>query len=67
LSIYRSFGDRRNEAMVLSGLAETYHATGAVTDARSAWEKAFALYDELRPPEADAVRIRFDAIAPLAN
>jgi hypothetical protein len=52
---------------VLSGLAETFHATGALTDARSAWEKAFTLYDDLRLPEADSVRARLDAIAPLTN
>jgi tetratricopeptide (TPR) repeat protein len=67
LSLYRSSGDRRNEAVVLSGLAETFHATGALTDARSAWEKAFTLYDDLRLPEADSVRARLDAIAPLTN
>jgi len=58
LAVYEELSDRYGEAEVLKHLGETHHATGNISAARNAWQQALNILDDLRHPEADAVRTR---------
>lgn len=57
LAIFREFGDRFNEADVLTHLGDT-HAQGELAQAREAWQQALAILDDIQHPDADQVRAK---------
>ena len=51
-------GDRYGEADSQASLGDTYHAMGNLPRARSSWQHSLVILDELRHPEASAIRSR---------
>jgi predicted negative regulator of RcsB-dependent stress response len=51
-------GDRYREALILDHLGDAYHAFAQTEQARSAWQRALTIYEELRPDEAAPVRTK---------
>jgi DNA-binding SARP family transcriptional activator len=58
LSLNREAGDRLNEAQTLTHLGDTYQAADEAAPARHAWQEALAILDDLRHPDAVAVRAK---------
>jgi DNA-binding SARP family transcriptional activator/tetratricopeptide (TPR) repeat protein len=58
VALYRSLGYRADEAEVLVALGDVRLAAGDVAEARSCFGDALAILNELRLPQADAVRDR---------
>ncbi|MET9954377.1 BTAD domain-containing putative transcriptional regulator [Streptomyces sp. NPDC006339] len=56
--LFRALGDRYNTATSLTGLADSLSATGDLTAARTAYDEALAILDELDHPEARELRRR---------
>ncbi|MGR6963205.1 AfsR/SARP family transcriptional regulator [Geodermatophilus sp. URMC 61] len=50
--------DPYGDADILTYLGDAYHATGNPQAARDAWQQALSILDDLRHPDADAVRTR---------
>jgi hypothetical protein len=48
----------RVEAIALTHLAESHRSTGNIPAARTAWQQALVILDDLRLPDADQVRAR---------
>ncbi|HEY4462885.1 MAG TPA: tetratricopeptide repeat protein, partial [Streptosporangiaceae bacterium] len=51
-------GSRYTEAIALTSLADTYYTTGDTEAARAAWNRALALFDQLRHPDSEDVRTK---------
>ena len=65
LDLLRDLGDRYHEAVVFTGLGDTHRAAGDPDAARTAWQHAVDILDELDHPDADAVRTKLkDCSAP---
>lgn len=60
LNLHRETGDRYREAETLSHLADSRFATGDVAAARTAWQQAVALLDQIDHPDAARVRTKLD-------
>jgi len=58
LSIFREFGDRYYEAMILMHLGDTRRAAGELLPGREAWRQALDILDELDHPDAGQVRAK---------
>jgi tetratricopeptide (TPR) repeat protein len=58
LSLHRRSGDRFAEAGTLTRLGDTRHAAGEVAHARTAWQEALAIFEDLQHPDADKVRVK---------
>ncbi|MFI6118921.1 BTAD domain-containing putative transcriptional regulator [Streptomyces sp. NPDC051064] len=58
VALFRASADRYHEAETLVRLGETLVATGGAGRAEELWLRAAAIFDELRDPEAEAVRER---------
>ncbi|MCU7730042.1 tetratricopeptide repeat protein [Actinoplanes sp. KI2] len=51
-------GERYYEGRCLAALGDTYRASGRLTEARTAWQRALDILTDLRHPEADVVRAK---------
>jgi len=58
LPLLREHGSRYFEADTLTHLGDTHRAAGDDAAARAAWQQALAILDDLRHPDADAVRAK---------
>jgi tetratricopeptide (TPR) repeat protein len=58
LAIYRTLGDRYNEADTLTHLGQAHQAAGELASAAHVWRQAIAIVDELGHAEADQVRAK---------
>jgi tetratricopeptide (TPR) repeat protein len=58
LSIYRQFPHHYDNAETLLHLGDTHHASGDGKAARSAWDQALAILDNLHHPDATLARAR---------
>jgi tetratricopeptide (TPR) repeat protein len=61
LDLFRTFGDRANEADTLNRLGDTHHAAGDTDAAIDDWKQALAILDELDPLAAEPVRAKLGA------
>ena len=61
LSLQRELGGRWGEAEALGHLGDARHAAGDPVAARAAWEEALAILDDLKHPDAAAVRAKLGA------
>ncbi len=57
-----NLGRRYEEAVLLIHLGDTHHATGNPEAARTAWQQALTILDQLDHPDADQVRTRLTAL-----
>jgi DNA-binding SARP family transcriptional activator len=64
LRMSRENGEPYEEGKILEGMAETAQANGRFETARIALRQALNIYERLDVPEAEAVRIRIETIAP---
>jgi tetratricopeptide (TPR) repeat protein len=62
LGIASETGNRYEQARAHVGLGRAHHATGDLDQARVHWERALALYGELRVPDAEDVRAQLAAL-----
>jgi DNA-binding SARP family transcriptional activator len=58
IALRREIGDYFYEAEALQLLGDAYLATGDATAARSVWEQAVVIYDDLKHSDADAVHAK---------
>jgi predicted negative regulator of RcsB-dependent stress response len=58
LDLLEDVTDRSAQATVLAHLGDAYHATGDPAMARTAWQQALEILDELHDVGADEVRSR---------
>jgi tetratricopeptide (TPR) repeat protein len=63
LDLYRELGARFSEAESLSHLGDVHQAAGDHTAAREAWQQALPVLDDMRHPEAAAVRDKLRHLA----
>jgi hypothetical protein len=66
LRLYQQTGDRYQNANTLRYLGDTHYAAGDPAQARTVWELALVVLDELGHPLADLIRGKlrqFDAVA----
>ena len=61
LDLWGDLDDRYEVATVLVRLGDTHRAVGDQDAARSAWRRAWTIFEELGHPEAEHLRIRIDA------
>jgi DNA-binding SARP family transcriptional activator len=59
----REFGDHRGEADTLAHLGDSQLAAGNADAARTSWQRALTILDELDHPDADEVRAKLDELA----
>jgi tetratricopeptide (TPR) repeat protein len=64
VELYRQLGHRTYEADKLSDLGDAQHAAGDHDAARTSWERAAAILDELDHPGAEMVRAKLERGAP---
>jgi tetratricopeptide (TPR) repeat protein len=55
IDLYRDFGDRFDEAETLISLGDSYRVVGDHDSARTSWERALSILDQLGHPEAEHV------------
>jgi tetratricopeptide (TPR) repeat protein len=60
LRLLRAPGERYNPSIVLAHLGDAYHAAGDRAAAREAWRAALTILEDLRHPDADAVRAKLE-------
>ena len=65
LQLVRTLGDRYQEAEILTHLGDVHHTAGDASDARTAWQQAAGILDDLHHPDASQVRARIHRPAPL--
>lgn len=58
IELYAEFGDRYDEGDALAALGDAHAGAGDRDGARRAWTRAVQILDDLRHPDADAVRAR---------
>jgi len=58
LALSRDHGDRHTEAGVLTHIGDAHHLAGELPRARQAWRQALAIYEGIRPADADKVRAK---------
>ncbi|MEJ3750699.1 BTAD domain-containing putative transcriptional regulator [Actinomycetes bacterium KLBMP 9797] len=56
LALFQDIGDRYYEATILAHLADAQAAAGAADTARTSWQAALEIFDELGHPDADQIR-----------
>jgi hypothetical protein len=61
-SVHRDLGDRYLEATTLTHLGETHHVTGNPAAARTAWQQALRILEELGHPDTEQVRGKMAAL-----
>jgi DNA-binding SARP family transcriptional activator/tetratricopeptide (TPR) repeat protein len=62
LDLAREVGDRQLQATALTYLGDTHQATGDPDAAHGAWQQALVILDDLKDPDADEVRARFNRL-----
>jgi DNA-binding SARP family transcriptional activator/tetratricopeptide (TPR) repeat protein len=62
LALHRKLGDRHSQAENLQQLGLTLRALGRDQDALAHWDEALAIFDDLRNPAADEVRVLIDEL-----
>jgi len=58
LDLWRGLGDRYNESIALTHIGITHHTTGEPATARSAWQRALTILDDLNHPDAEQLRAK---------
>jgi len=58
IDLYREVGARYEEADTLTRLGDTHRTSGAIDAAHDAWQRALAILDHLRHPDADHIRTK---------
>jgi hypothetical protein len=58
----RDLGYRYGEAFTLTNLGDTHHAAGHPHAARTAWQQALTILDQLDHPDAEQVRTKLAAL-----
>ena len=58
LRIFRTLGDRYDEAEILTHLGDALQASGDHQAACNAWHQALAILDDLQHPDAAQVRAK---------
>jgi DNA-binding SARP family transcriptional activator len=62
LVLFRDLDDRPNEAEILTHLGDAHHALDETLAAHDAWQRSLTILDQLRHPDADAVRAKLTPI-----
>ena len=64
LDLHRETDSRWGVAETLGHLGDTRHAAGNPEEARTAWEEALAILDDLHHPDADQIRAKLRQLNP---
>lgn len=56
ISLFADLGDRRRQATALTHLGDVHRATGDIGSARTAWEQALSILDDLHYPTVEDAR-----------
>src|SRR5262249_47426015 len=58
LGLCRDYGNRSDEAELLTHVGDARYAAGQLPQARHAWQQALAIYDDIQHPAANKVRAK---------
>jgi transcriptional regulator with XRE-family HTH domain/tetratricopeptide (TPR) repeat protein len=58
LGLCRDYGNRYDEATILTHVGDARHAAGELPQARDAWQQALVIYDDIQHPAAGDVRAK---------
>jgi tetratricopeptide (TPR) repeat protein len=61
LDLYEQHGIRYHQAVALIHLGDVHSRAGVLGSARTTWQRALGILDELDHPEADQVRAKLEA------
>jgi tetratricopeptide (TPR) repeat protein len=64
IDLQAELGNRVYEATCLVHLGDAYHAADEPQQARDAWQRALAIFDDLHHPDADKVRGKLRQLGP---
>ncbi len=62
LGLARDYGDRCDEAQILTHAGDAHHAAGELPHARQAWQQALAIYDTAHHPGAGKIRAKLASL-----
>jgi DNA-binding SARP family transcriptional activator/tetratricopeptide (TPR) repeat protein len=63
LGLCRDYGDRFDEAQILTHAGDAHHAAGELSRAREAWQQALDIYDDIQHPGAEKLRAKLAGTA----
>jgi DNA-binding SARP family transcriptional activator len=63
LGLCRDYGDRFDEAQILTHAGDARHAAGELPQARAAWQQALDIYDDIQHPDAERLRAKLASTA----
>jgi DNA-binding SARP family transcriptional activator len=58
LGLCRDYGNRYTEAAIITHTGDAHHAAGELPQARQAWQRALAIFDDLPHPYAENIRAK---------